>query len=93
MITVTRFDHSEFILNADLIEFVEARPDTHITLVTGKKLLVCETTAEVIDRVVAFRRRAGIFPRPPMSGVHVGEELRADEYAVRADEYALRAGE
>jgi len=78
MITVTRFDHSEFILNADLIEFIEARPDTHITLVTGKKLLVRESTEEVVTRVVEFRRRAGIFPRPPMSGIHVGDELRAD---------------
>jgi flagellar protein FlbD len=78
MITVTRFDHSEFILNADLIEFIEARPDTHITLVTGKKLLVRESTEEVVTRVVEFRRRAGIFPRPPMSAVHVGDELRSD---------------
>ena len=54
MITVTRFDQSRFTLNADLIEFIEARPDTHITLVTGKKLLVCETTEEVISRVVEF---------------------------------------
>ena len=78
MITVTRFDHSEFILNADLIEFVEAKPDTHITLVTGKKLLVRESTEEVITRVVDFRRRAGIFPRPPMSAVHIGDDLRAE---------------
>ena len=79
MITVTHFDHSEFILNADLIEFIEALPDTHITLVTGKKLLVRETTAEVVDRVVEFRRKAGIFPRPPMTAVHTGEEFRAGE--------------
>ncbi len=69
MITVTRFDHSDFILNADLIETVEALPDTHITLVTGKKILVKQTTEEVIARVVEFRRRAGIFPRPPMAGI------------------------
>ncbi len=73
MITVTRFDHSEFILNADLIETVEALPDTHITLVTGKKILVKQTTEEVIARVVEFRRLAGIFPRPPMAGVKAGE--------------------
>ncbi len=79
MITCTHFDHSEFILNADLIEFIEALPDTHITLVTGKKLLVRETTAEIVDRVVEFRRKAGIFPRPPMSAVHTGEEFRAGE--------------
>ncbi len=73
MITVTRFDHSEFIVNADLIEIVESLPDTHITLVTGKKILVKEAAAEIVDRVVEFRRRAGIFPRPPVAGVHAGE--------------------
>jgi len=73
MITVTRFDHSDFIVNADLIEIVESLPDTHITLVTGKKLLVKETADEIVARVIEFRRMAGIFPRPPMAGVKSGE--------------------
>ena len=73
MITVTRFDHSEFILNADLIEIVESLPDTHITLVTGKKILVKQTAGEVVARVIEFRRQAGIFPRPPMAGVQAGQ--------------------
>lgn len=79
MITVTRFDQSEFILNADLIEFVEAKPDTHITLVTGKKLLVRETSQQVVARVIEFRRQAGIFPRPPMAGLRAGDEAAGDE--------------
>ncbi len=79
MITVTRFDQSDFILNADLIEFVEARPDTHISLVTGKKLLVLQTPEEVVERVIAFRRAAGIFPRTPVAGIRVGEEAAEDE--------------
>ncbi len=74
MITVTRFDHSNFVLNADLIETVEALPDTHITLVTGKKVLVKQTAEEVVARVVEFRRRAGIFPRPPMAGLQAGDK-------------------
>ena len=78
MITVTRFDQSEVVLNADLIEFVEAKPDTYITLVTGKKLLVRETCPQVIARVIEFRRLAGIFPRPPVAGVRFGEEAASD---------------
>ena len=78
MITVTRFDQSEVVLNADLIEFVEAKPDTYITLVTGKKLLVRETSEQVIARVIEFRRLAGIFPRPPVAGVRFGEEAASD---------------
>ncbi len=72
MITVTRFDHSDFILNADLIEIVESLPDTHITLVTGKKMLVKQTADEVVARVVEFRRQAGIFPRPPLTAIKAG---------------------
>ena len=73
MITVTRFDGSDFVLNADLIETVEALPDTHITLVTGKKMLVKQGAEEVVARVVEFRRLAGIFPRPPLAGIRAGE--------------------
>ena len=65
MITVTRFDQSQFIVNADLIEFVEALPDTHISLVTGRKILVRETVQEIIDRVLEYRRLAGpLLSRP-----------------------------
>ena len=64
MITVTRFDNTELIVNADLIEFVETLPDTHLTLVTGKRLLVRETAQEVVARVLAYRRAAGPLAAP-----------------------------
>ncbi len=79
MITVTRFDHSEFILNADLIEFIEAKPDTHITLITGKKLLVCEPAQEVVARVIEFRRQVGGFPRTSLAGLRAGEDAADSE--------------
>ncbi len=68
MITVTRFDNTELVVNADLIEFVETLPDTHITLVTGKKLLVREGAPEVVARVLAYRRAAGPLLRRPETG-------------------------
>ena len=70
MITVTRFDRSELILNADLIEYVETLPDTHITLVTGKRLLVREAADEIVARVLAYRRAAGPLLRRPETGEH-----------------------
>jgi flagellar protein FlbD len=70
MITVTRFDNTELVVNADLIEFVEMLPDTHITLVTGKKLLVRESAPEVVARVLAYRREAGPLLRRPDVGAH-----------------------
>ena len=70
MIHVTRFDNTEFIVNADLIEFVETLPDTHLTLVTGKKILVRETAQEVVARVLDYRRAAGPLLRRPDTGHH-----------------------
>ena len=59
MIKVTRFNHTEVIINADLIEFIEANPDTVITMVTGKKVLVLETADEVRRLTQDYRRSAG----------------------------------
>jgi flagellar protein FlbD len=56
MIKVTRLGGSPFYLNSDLIESLEARPDTTIQLTTGKKVLVAEPPEEVIRRIVEFRR-------------------------------------
>ena len=58
MITVTRLDGTELVVNAELIELVEATPDTHLTLTDGRKLLVQEEPAEVVARVISYRRAA-----------------------------------
>ena len=58
MIKVTRINDSELVVNADLIEFVEAIPDTIISLTTGKKIMVRETIDEIIERVASFKRKA-----------------------------------
>ena len=51
------------LVNSDLIETVEATPDTVVTLTTGKKLIVRETPAEIVALVVEFRRRLQSGPR------------------------------
>ena len=56
MIKVTRLNDTPLILNADLIEFVEAIPDTIISLTTGRKIIVKESPDEIIEKVVAFKR-------------------------------------
>jgi flagellar protein FlbD len=55
MIIVSRLNGDELGVNADLIERVEALPDTVITLVDGKKLLVRQQVDEVIDLIVEYR--------------------------------------
>ena len=57
MIRVTRLDGSELVVNADLIETVEHTADTVIALVDGKKLVVATPVDDVVDRVIAYRRR------------------------------------
>jgi len=56
MIHLTRLNNASLTLNSDLIKSVEQAPDTVITLITGEKIIVRESTAEVVDRVIAFRR-------------------------------------
>lgn len=56
MIQLTRLNHIPLVLNSDLIEHIEITPDTVITLTSGQKIMVLEAAAEVIERVVAFRR-------------------------------------
>jgi flagellar protein FlbD len=51
-------EEQTFLVNSDLIETVEARPDTVISLTTGKKLIVRESPNEVLALVVEFRRLA-----------------------------------
>jgi len=56
MVWLTRFDGTQFVLNADLIECAEATPDTVLTLTNGHHYVVREEVVEVVRLVVDFRR-------------------------------------
>ena len=55
MIVLTRLNGPPFALNPDLIERVDANPDTVVTLVGGIKYVVAESLDELLDRVREFR--------------------------------------
>jgi flagellar protein FlbD len=57
MIELTRLNGSTMVLNSDLIKTAESSPDTMLTLINGEKLIVREETAEVVERVLAYRAR------------------------------------
>ena len=57
MIQLTRLNNHPLIVNSDLIKLVETAPDTVLTLVTGEKIIVRETSDEVLEKIVEFRRR------------------------------------
>jgi flagellar protein FlbD len=55
MISLTRLDDRQITLNCDLIETIEATPDTLIALTTGQKIMVLEQADEVVRRVWKFK--------------------------------------
>ncbi len=62
MIKVTRLNGKEFVLNAELIQFLEETPDTVITLLNHEKVVVKESVDEVVQRVIAYSRSIRAFP-------------------------------
>jgi flagellar protein FlbD len=56
MIQLTRLNHQPLIVNSDLIKFVEKAPDTVLTLVSGEKIIVLESSQQVLEKIIAFRR-------------------------------------
>ena len=56
MIKLTRLNQNELVINAEMIEFVEAIPDTIVTLASGKKIMVAEAVDIVIERVIEYKK-------------------------------------
>lgn len=57
MIKASRLNGEEMVINAELIECIEATPDTVISLTTGKKIMVTESTDEIIEKVIDYKRK------------------------------------
>ena len=60
MIKVTRLNLKEMVINADLIECVEATPDVVISLTTGNKIVVRNSMDEIIERVMEYKVKTGL---------------------------------
>lgn len=57
MIELTGLNHKEVVINERNIEKIEEVPETVITMMNGNKYLVEEGIDEIIDKVVAYKRR------------------------------------
>ncbi len=57
MIRVHRLNDKEFLVNCELIEFVEETPNTVISMVSGRKLVVSETSEEIQDLIIEYKRK------------------------------------
>lgn len=64
MIRVTKIGGKELVVNADLIRFVEATPDTIITLTGGDKFVVTESVDEIIRRCIEYGRACRAVTQP-----------------------------
>ena len=62
MISLTMLDKSEFILNSDLIETMEEKPDTTIRLTTKAYYIVSEPMGVVVEKIIAYKRRCNLAP-------------------------------
>ncbi|MFC2950103.1 flagellar FlbD family protein [Virgibacillus sediminis] len=60
MIKLTRLNGEEFMLNALMIEQIQAFPDTTITLINGKKIVVKNTEEEAAELASSFYRSIGL---------------------------------
>ena len=57
MIQLTRLNRQPLAVNSDLIKFVEQAHDTVITLVGGEKIVVTESSGQVMERIIEFRQK------------------------------------
>lgn len=72
MITLHKLNGDRFVLNADLIISVEANPDTLISMVDRRTMLVRESVVDVVGAVMDYRRAvvAGSHLTPVVGGVN-----------------------
>ncbi|MFW5781946.1 MAG: flagellar FlbD family protein [Candidatus Muiribacteriaceae bacterium] len=57
MLLITQFSGQQVYLNPDQILKVEKTPDTTITLITGKKMVVKESCEEIVDKYIDIKRK------------------------------------
>lgn len=62
MIKLTRLNGEPFLLNAELIRYVEACPDTFITLTSGDRVVVRQTLDEVLALSLDYQRSKMLLP-------------------------------
>ncbi len=61
MIQVTRLDGTAYFINPHQIESIETHPDTTLVMLSGKKVIVRETTEQIINRIIDYRKLIGGF--------------------------------
>ncbi len=55
MVKLTRLNGKPVVVNAELIEWIDQHPDTTISLATGSKIVVTESSDAVVQKVLEYR--------------------------------------
>ncbi len=87
MIDLTRLNGHRLIVNSDLIKFIEATPDTTLTLITGEKLIVRESCDQVLHLTGQWRRH--IFQQgdtDPIRSIHASLAQEAIHKSLEAED-------
>lgn len=74
MIKLTRLDGQAFILNADLIRYVEQKPDTFVTLVSGDRVVVSESMDHVVELAIDYQQRKAMLPSLRLSNMNAAAQ-------------------
>jgi len=56
LVELTKLNNKKFVINSDLIESIEAMPDSTISLTTGNKFVVRESVPEIVHKIIEFRQ-------------------------------------
>ncbi len=57
MISLTKLDNSQILLNLENVKYVESTPDTLIFFINGEHLFVKETLDELVARVLEYKKQ------------------------------------
>ncbi|MDY3938809.1 MAG: flagellar FlbD family protein [Spirochaetia bacterium] len=61
MIQVTKLNGQQFYLNPHQIESIELTPDTTITMLSGKRLVVKDRYEVILREIIDYRKQIGAF--------------------------------
>lgn len=57
MINLRKMDNRRITINCDFIETIEETPDTVITLTTGKKIIVKESSEDIMELIIDYKNK------------------------------------
>jgi flagellar protein FlbD len=63
MIQLTKLNGDQFVLNAEIIRYVERCPETLVTLISGESIMVTESMNEVVKRAIMYQQEKHMLPQ------------------------------